>query len=209
VTTPLRKERDRERREQTRAAVLAAAGRVFLSKGYRKTLVSDIADEASVGQGTFYRSFSSKREAFETLFDDFVETLFGEFSVFSSNLPCNVEEYRQASIDAITEVARLLHDNRDLTLLFLREGPAIDREFEGRVDEILDQFALLARTYLDHAIASGFARGCNSAVVSQCLVGMARRQMDVWLRGRISADELEETVREAVDFAFWGFGIQG
>lgn len=205
MATELRQRKDAERRERTRRKLLDATARVILKKGYRETLISDIVADAGVGQGTFYRNFTNMREALETLFDDFAESLFVEFSDFSENLPESVEEYREASIGAITRMAEILFKNRDLALLFLREGPAIDGEFEARIDEALSGFADLARGYLEYAIDSGFARPCDAGVVSQCLVGMARRHLDLGLKQDQSLEELRWKIREVIDFAFLGF----
>lgn len=207
MTTTLRRQKDLERKERTRRRLLDAAATVFVRLGYRKTKISDIVGEAGVGQGTFYRSFADKRQIFEMLFEDFAARLLGEFVGFSANLPRNQEEYLKASVDAVARVAWQLDKRRELALLFLREGPAVDRVFEEMIGELLDQFAALAQSYLDHAIGSGFARSCDSAVVSQCLVGIARRQLDNFLKGRIPQQAMETTVSEAVRFAFFGFGI--
>lgn len=53
-----REQRKEERREQ----LLEVAERLFLSKGYEKTAVSDIVREAGVAQGTFYCHFKTKED---------------------------------------------------------------------------------------------------------------------------------------------------
>ena len=41
--------------------------------------------------------------------------------------------------------------------------------------------------------------------VSQSIVGMALRQLDLWLVGRIDDRQVESAARELVEFAFRGF----
>lgn len=56
-----------ERGRRTRAALLAAAQRVFEEKGYVEPRVSDIVAEAGVSHGTFYTYFESKQAIFSHL----------------------------------------------------------------------------------------------------------------------------------------------
>jgi AcrR family transcriptional regulator len=206
MVSTLRQIRNAERREKTRQALIQAAGAVFARKGYHPTLISDIVAEVGVGQGTFYRSFENKRHIVEALFDQVVESLLAEFKPMSSHVPTSVEEYRQASIDAVVRVAQVIQANRELVLMLLREGPSIDGEFEQKLQDVTDQFAGLARFHLELAIQGGFARPCDTDFVSQCVVGMGLRQIHLYLKNGLGDIRPEEIATEIVDFAFWGFG---
>lgn len=54
--------RREEKREATRQDILAAAGILFIKKGYDATSVDDIAEAANVAKGTLYYHFKSKDE---------------------------------------------------------------------------------------------------------------------------------------------------
>lgn len=56
-----------EKREQTRARLLAGAGRSFRSHGYGGAGVDALAKEAGVTSGAFYAYFKSKSEAFREI----------------------------------------------------------------------------------------------------------------------------------------------
>ncbi len=202
----LRKQRDEERKNKTAKALLDAAIEVFNEKGYHATLISDIVARVGMGQGTFYRHFSCKRELIDTVMSNFGNMLLGEFDFMTSHLPSNADEYRQASRDAVLAMANLMQENRQLVLVLLREAPTVDREFEQRLQNLLDQFAGLAAFYLDHAIGKGFARRCDTAIVSQSLVGMALRHITLWLQDENASVDLKALTSELVDFAFFGFG---
>lgn len=58
-----------------RAQIGEAALRVFARKGYRNTVVEDVADEAGVGKGTIYTYFDRKEKLLGAVFED----LMGEF----------------------------------------------------------------------------------------------------------------------------------
>ena len=55
--------------EQWKNEILDAAQKLFLSKGYEETSVSDIMKEAGGAKGMFYRFFESKEEAMQALGD--------------------------------------------------------------------------------------------------------------------------------------------
>lgn len=204
MISPVRKQKDEERRIQTRRVLLDAAAAVFAAKGYHTTLISDIVANAGVGQGTFYRNFENKREIFEQLFDDFIASTMEEFADMSANLPESTPEYVESSIRAVTAMAGRLETHRDLLLVFLREGPAIDKDFARKMADVFDQFAALAKFYLDYAIEEGLARPCDAEIVSQCIVGIGLRHIERWLDGRTSGQDIARNIHSIVDFAFYG-----
>jgi AcrR family transcriptional regulator len=59
-----------EQRERTRRALLGAAGRVFVERGFAGASVEGIAAEAGYTRGAFYSNFSSKVELFAELLQE-------------------------------------------------------------------------------------------------------------------------------------------
>ena len=208
MTTALREQRNQERKERTRTALLMAAQRVFVEKGYHAALISDIVATAGLGQGTFYRHFESKPQLFDALIDTFLDDLLDEFAEMSEKLPTNVEEYRTASIEALVSAAKIVDSNRRLFQLILREGPAIDRTFEEKIEGMYGAFAELAGFYLEHAIANDFARDCDTAVVAEAIIGAGKRILDAWWAGRFEGMTMRRVIEETVAFAFEGFGLK-
>jgi AcrR family transcriptional regulator len=204
MPSTLRQERDRVRTERRRQDVLDASARVFVRQGYHRTLISDIAAEAGVGQGTFYRHFPDKRAAFEAVFDRFTELLFAEFAGMSANLPKDAREYRDSSVSALLRMAEALERNQDLAKMLMREAPAVDRGLEEKVASFQDGFVFLAKTFLDHATSEGFARPCDTTLVAQAIVGMGISMAHQWWTGRAPDVTLEHLINEVVDFAFFG-----
>ncbi len=56
-----------ESRARTRAALIRAAGEVFVERGFHAASVEAIADRAGFTRGAFYSNFSSKEELFAEL----------------------------------------------------------------------------------------------------------------------------------------------
>jgi AcrR family transcriptional regulator len=65
-----------ERRAQTRQALLDAAARVFIDRGFAGASVEAIAEEAGYTRGAFYSNFASKEELFAELLQQRVYTYF-------------------------------------------------------------------------------------------------------------------------------------
>src|SRR4051794_29366032 len=59
-----------ESKAQTRAALLAAAERVFAAKGFHGATVEDIAEQAGFTRGAFYANFHDKADLLLTLLDE-------------------------------------------------------------------------------------------------------------------------------------------
>jgi AcrR family transcriptional regulator len=59
-----------ERQDQTRAAILDAAGRVFVRRGFQGSSVEEICAEAGYTRGAFYSNFSSKQQLFVELLQE-------------------------------------------------------------------------------------------------------------------------------------------
>lgn len=64
-----------ERAQQKRDALLESGHKLFISKGYEQTTAKEIAADAGVATGTFYRYFSDKRQLLLSLLEDQIEKL--------------------------------------------------------------------------------------------------------------------------------------
>lgn len=207
MTSETRLKSNDARKKLSRKILLDSARDTFLENGYHKTLISDIVSKANVGQGTFYRHFSSKREIFEALLDTFSEELINEFKKISEHLPENIEEYYFATISATQRFTQIMERNKKLITLFLRDAQTIDTDFENKIYEIYEQFALVSKFYLDHAIEKGFVRKFQTEIISRALIGMGLHLIDLWRRDVFSTIETQTIIQEVVNFAFKGFGV--
>jgi len=80
-TIDLRKERERQHREEFKETILHAAESIIVRKGYRATTMDDIAREAQFSKATLYNYFRSKGDlTYEIMlhyFDDIKRSLAG------------------------------------------------------------------------------------------------------------------------------------
>jgi AcrR family transcriptional regulator len=75
----------RERQAQTRAALLDAAAKVFVEKGFLGASVEAIAEHAGYTRGAFYSNFASKEELFAELLQDRVYSIYRRIAAGSAS----------------------------------------------------------------------------------------------------------------------------
>lgn len=68
-TRPYDSTRRKEQAQQTRAAILDAAGTLFRERGYARTTVAAIAEAANVSVETVYKAFGNKAQLIKGVFD--------------------------------------------------------------------------------------------------------------------------------------------
>ncbi len=64
-----------ERTEATRAALLAAARRLFAEQGYAGVAMEEVVREAGVTRGALYHHFGGKRDLFEAVYEEVEQQL--------------------------------------------------------------------------------------------------------------------------------------
>lgn len=75
-----------DKRLGTRKALVLAARDLVCARGHEKISVQDITDRASVGTGTFYNYFQSKRQVFDAVLDDFRESIAKDLEEVRTNM---------------------------------------------------------------------------------------------------------------------------
>jgi AcrR family transcriptional regulator len=135
-----------ERREETRAQVLAAAARVFAKRGFHATSLEAIADEAGFSRGAVYYNFADKEELFLDLLDrrcaERAQDLRAVFADADADADDDVEATsRQAQVAAQRALDAMTGDPewRALYMEFLAHAardPAFRRAFARRTDQM-------------------------------------------------------------------------
>lgn len=204
-TTELRRQRDQERKQRTREALLDAAERVFVLRGYHPTQVADIVSEVAVGQGTFYRQFGSKRALLDELFERLASGLLAGFETPVGPLPKTLEEYREMSLRGGMQATRMIAEHADALRIVLRDGPSIDDAFAARLEAVYERMTQVGRIYLDHAVKEGLVPAQDTELVAHIAVGYATRILTLWLDRRLPGRDIEDVVQKLVDFSLVGF----
>ena len=145
--------------ERRVADIMAAARRVIAEKGYEKVLMSDIAEQAGVVEGSLYRYFKSKRDLLTTVADDWFEEVLSK----DSDLPSirgTWNKLRHLAWRALSAVRSQPALSRFM-LLEVRPDPnyqstrsfALNRQFTAEVSELL-KAAIAAGEFRDDVSVS-------------------------------------------------------
>lgn len=112
--------RQAERREATRGAILAAAGRLFGDQGFAATSVDTIAARAGVAKGAVYHHFPTKEALFEAVLEAVSADLAAEVMAAARGAPDVLATLGAASRAYFAATARPATRR-----IVLEDGPAV------------------------------------------------------------------------------------
>jgi AcrR family transcriptional regulator len=200
-----RKERATQRRERRRLQILVAARKVCSVKGYHASSVADILAEAGIARGTFYLYFPSKRAIFEALLDEMVAQITGAVRRVQTGPGC--EPALDQMYHNVIRIIEVLEDNRELTIILLREAVGLDSDFDQKLAAFYGRLTSMIEGALRLGQAMGLCRPCQPKVVACCVLGSLK---EVMLRV-LAGDELEiqqlrreELAREILEYSLRG-----
>lgn len=186
------------RRSDSRAAIVGAAERLFLDRGFGAVSMDELAGAAGVARRTLYNQFANKEEIFR-------EMLHRVSGQIESALPPGIETQG----DAETVLRRVAHRILDLhkNTAFLgfarmvaadsRQFPWIAEAFAAVMDPQAERFA----RYLAHLTTLGVLNCANPLLAAHQFMGIVNEfSLWPWMLGRGRLDfpddeVIEETVR--------------
>lgn len=132
---------DSARKARTRARIMSAAIGLFTDRGYRRTSVDEVAEEAAVAKGTVYLHFPSKADLLGcAILQEKLEYLDRLQPIFDGGLPAReqLRMWLQTALVLGTEMpllTRLLSGDRELLIALDEMSPALrDTVEETRTD---------------------------------------------------------------------------
>jgi AcrR family transcriptional regulator len=161
--SPAPRRRGRPRSEELttrrRHELIEAAYAVFAKKGYAAAGVPDIAAHLDIGHGTFYRYFDSKRDVLDHVVDYGVDLFMrATFADVPPGSAQSLDEFL-GQLRAISgRVFTLAETEPGLVQVMLLEATSIDEELTERLMGLMDTFAAMTATYLEHGVRAGFLR---------------------------------------------------
>lgn len=131
----------KEKAAGTAAALKSAAQRLFATRGYLNTKITDITTEAGRAAGSFYNHFASKEELLEALLDD-IDAAIDEEAVREEH---SADFSDPAAVRFhIATYWQVFHDH-EATMRALRQAALVNEDFERKLSESMNrQIAELA-----------------------------------------------------------------
>jgi TetR/AcrR family transcriptional regulator of autoinduction and epiphytic fitness len=186
------------RRNGSREAIVAAAERLFLERGFGAVSMDELAAAAGVARRTLYNQFASKEEIFR-------EMLLRVAGQLEDALPPGIET--QGDVENVLGlVARMILElhKRPEYLGFLRMVVADSRQFPWIAEEfaaVMEPQAERFVRYLAHLTTMGILDCRNPLLAAHQFMGMLNElTLWPWMTGRESVpvpeqDIIEETIR--------------
>jgi AcrR family transcriptional regulator len=171
----------------TREAIIAAAAKVFQTKGYHAASVQDIADAVGILKGSLYHHFESKEELLYLIVKEPRARLYQTLAeIVADDLPAEQKLRR-----AILAHLQAFDDHYPHLFVYLREREEMKRRFRGLSPK---EYERHWQQILREGVKSGeFRADLDVHVVSYGVLGMLN-----WLykwydpRGRLSVREIAE-----------------
>lgn len=178
---------EQTRSQARRQRILDAGIAVFSRKGYRDTVVDEIAAAAQTSKGGVYFHFPSKQAIFLALLEQMGNLLIHRVEAAMRNVADPVAR----GDAALLTVLRAFADHRALARLFLVEAMGAGREFNAAMMDLHDRFTALIRRHLDDAVAQGAIPPLDTDIAATVWFGALYEVATRWvLTGR--PQDLEE-----------------
>jgi AcrR family transcriptional regulator len=155
-----------EQKAARREAILAAARKVFASKGFGGATIVDIAREAGVASGTVYLYYASKLDLFAALNAQLFEVI--NQALLAAEVTPDVPGGTKARIHAVFEVSRRHRDL--LRLVFLNPDPRseVARRMKHADEERQRPLADLLTAGMD----AGVVRQGDARLLARLVIGL-------------------------------------
>jgi AcrR family transcriptional regulator len=168
--------------------IIAAAAKVFRTKGYHAASVQDIADEVGMLKGSLYHHFASKEDLLYLVVKEPIAGLYARLGeIVAEELPA-AEKLRRAIL-AHLEAFGAHHPH---LFVYLRETEDLKRRFRAKTRLSPKQYERFWQQIVREGMKSGeFRPDLDVPVISYGLLGMLN-----WLykwydpRGRLSVPEV-------------------
>jgi len=203
--SPTRSELRRQReREQRFVTILAAAENLFAGKGYHRTSMEEIADQAEVSVGPVYFYFKNKEDLILQMLEKIGFQLRNLLGREFKNADGSIEGFKRAGILFFEEFC-LKHPHK-VAILF-RESAGQSQRLEDHRKQIFEKLigdVQNALIRVEDNLGVSYQSPISSEVMAVSIMGMYERIAYQYLIWQNRPKDLKTIGRDAVDFIVGG-----
>jgi AcrR family transcriptional regulator len=183
----------------SRADVVAAAGRLFAKRGYHGTSMRDLGRELGLLGSSLYAHVESKQDLLVEVVEEGAR-LFEESAASALAEPGPASDRLRALIAGHIDVVL---DNPDVVRTFLNEARMLDEDHRSRVIAARDRYEESFREVIASGVAEGSFRPDTDPKIASIFILSILNAIERWYRpdGAIGRDELVDRLS---DFALSG-----
>ncbi len=188
------------KKQQTRAAIMQAAIKLFSEKGFEQTSIEELAKAAGIGKGTIYSYFQTKTDILHAFCEDELACLHQELT---DNADREIPILQQMVAIYMGEF-RLITENREFGRLFMQQTAfPRDVDLEQHLENENSYFKLLF-PLLEKAQERGELRKDMELLhITGHFYGLYLLLVSAWFTGRVRTEEaeiaLETLFRQAME----------
>ncbi|MDT8271690.1 MAG: TetR/AcrR family transcriptional regulator [Desulfomonilia bacterium] len=186
----------KRRKEETRDRIISAACDLFSKFGYHNTQVMDIVKAVGMSAGTFYNHFKDKRELFEQITMEGLESL--RVTVKLMRQPVDIwspEERAQTLLKTFNAVFDYVDSNPQQLLMILRGSFGVDTALDWNVWNYFQGFAQDAGEDIERWINDGVIEGIDPMMFGTAAIGMCLQLIHSYLvEKKFTREDIIETL---------------
>lgn len=186
------KVKSKELVEKRREQIVLAAIKLFSQKGFHKTTLRELAEEAGISHGNIYGYVTNKEDIFFLVFDFMIRIAFDIIDQSINGVEDPVEKLRRM----VRGEFNMMHQWADAVLLIYQESHILSKPLLSQLLEKEREHVGKIETALEECIKEGRIRDCNVRLVANLI----RAMVETWvvkrwdLRGHVNRLEMEKAI---------------
>jgi AcrR family transcriptional regulator len=183
-----------------RQLIMEAGLKIFSQKGFHKTKIEEIAQEAGIGKGTVYEYFAGKEQLFQEILED-------GLNLFDTLVQEEVQLYERTNekLQALVRNSIVLWQRyRPLARSMLSEITLFDEAFRTSLLERHERWLSYIQMVIDEGIKNGEIREINSKLFARLFYGGIGTIVNPYDDTMLAEETIAELARQTVDYYLRG-----
>jgi AcrR family transcriptional regulator len=179
----------------TRADVVATAGRMFAEKGYHGTSMRDLGKELGLLGSSLYSHIDSKENLLVEVVDEGARLFLD-----SAHRAMKVEGSAGKRLTAlIAGHVDVVLDHQDVVRTYLNEARMLDEGHRSRVVESRDAYEMMFRSVIGEGVDAGEFRADVDPKIAAIFVLSILNALERWYRpgGEMNRDQIVEAISQS------------